>query len=110
MGFNPTKFRNVAKNDMGEIGGLALRFIEKNAVEDICYITDDSILIQYISDGKKEESFRYDDSHYVRYILYVYNNGVLNRFIKDGYIKHDNRTNSVTILERGKKHLQTLLK
>ena len=108
MGFNPTKFRNVAKNDMGEMGNLALRFLEKNAVDDICDVTDDSVLLQFISEGKKAESFRYDDSHYVRYILYVYNNGVLNRFIKDGYIIHDKSTNSVTILEKGRKHLQTL--
>ncbi len=108
MGFNPTKFRNVAKNDMGEMGSLILLFIEKNSVDNICDITDDSILIQFISDGKKADSFRYDDSHYVRYILYVYNNGVINRFIKDGYITHDKSNNSLTILEKGKKHLQSL--
>lgn len=108
MGFNPTKFRNVAKNDMGEMGGLTLLFLEKNAVDNSCDISDDSLLIQFISNGKKEESFRYDDSHYVRYILYVYNNGVLNRFIKDGFIAHDKSNNSVIILEKGIKHLLTL--
>ena len=108
MGFNPTKCRNVAKNDMGEMGGLTLRFLEKNSIDNIYDITDDSILIQFISDGKKAESFRYDDSHYVRYILYVYNNGVIKKFIKDGYITHDKNNNSVTILEKGKKHLKTL--
>ncbi len=108
MGFNPTKFRNVAKNDMGEMGGLTLRFLEMNSEDNVCDISDDSMLIEFISNGKKEGSFRYDDSHYVRYILYVYNNGVLNRHIKDGYITHDKSSNSITVLEKGKKHLQTL--
>ena len=108
MAFNPTKFRNVAKNDMGEMGGLALLFFEKNSLDDISDISDDSELLQFISNEKKAESFRYDDSHYVRYILYVYNNGVLNRLIKDGYIAHDKSGNSITLLDKGKRHLQTL--
>jgi len=108
MGFNPTKFRNVAKNDMGEMGNLTLLFLEKNSEDSTCDISDDSSLLQFISDGKKEGSFRYDDSHYTRYILYVYNNGVINRFIKDGYITHDKSSNSITILEKGKQHLRTL--
>jgi hypothetical protein len=108
MAFNPTKFRNVAKNDMGEIGNLALLFFEENSNDGNYDIKDDSELIEFISNGKKPGSFRYDDSHYVRYILYVYNNGVLNRHIKDGYIKHEKKTNLITILEKAKKHIQTL--
>ena len=108
MAFNPTKFRNVAKNDMGEMGGLALLFFDKHSLDNITDISDDSELLQYIRNEKKSGSFRYDDSHYVRYILYVYNNGVLNRLIKDGYITHDKSCNSITVLDKGKKHIQTL--
>ena len=108
MAFNPTKFRNVAKNDMGEMGNLTLKFLEKNSEDNICDLSDDSNLLEYISDFKKAESFRYDDSHYVRYILYVYNNGILNRLIKDKYIEHDKNVNKITILDKGNKHLKTL--
>lgn len=107
MGFKPTKFRNVAKNDMGEIGNLALLFFHNNSVNNVYDISDDSELIQYISDNKSVESYRYDDSHYVRYILYVYNNGVLNRHLKDGYMHHEKSSNLITLLDKGIKHLQT---
>ncbi|MFK5883262.1 MAG: hypothetical protein QM489_02860 [Candidatus Izemoplasma sp.] len=108
MAFNPTKFRNVAKNDLGEMGNLTLLFLDENAEDDIYDISEDSSLIEFISNGKKAESFRYDDSHYVRYILYVYNNGILNRHIKDGYIKHEKNSNLITILNKGKKHIKSL--
>lgn len=108
MGFNPTKFRNVAKNDMGEMGNLSLQFFDQFSKEDECDLTDDSLLLEFISDNKKADSYRYDDSHYVRYILYVYNNGVLNRHIKDGYISHSKTGNLVSLLEKGKKHINSL--
>lgn len=107
MGFKPTKYRNVARNDMGEIGNLSLLFFHTKSENGIYDISDDSELIHYISENKRAGVFRYDDCHYVRYILYVYSNGVLNRHLKDGYMHHDNSSNLITLLEKGIKHLQT---
>ena len=84
-------------------------FFHSNSENNIYDISDDSELIQYISDNKCEASYRYDDSHYVRYILYVYNNGVLNRHLKDGYMHHDKDSNLITLLDKGIKHIKNFI-
>lgn len=109
MGFNPTDFLNVAKEDMGDVGNLILIYLENYAEGNIYNMNEDKKLIEFLNIRANSEDVRFNDKSYLKYILYVYNNGVLNKLIKQEFIGHDKLRNLIMILPFGKKHVQDSL-
>ncbi len=109
MGFNPTDFFNVAKEDMGDVANFILIYLEQYAEGNIYNMMDDTSLIKFLSIRANKGDVRFNDVAYLKYILYVYNNGVLNKLIKEGYIGHDKSRNLIIILHMGKKHVHDSL-